>query len=197
MRYGTQQLKVISNSLDITFIHIHIHSYSCKDNDLPVFLLIYTWPGSTHLQKQIDLFWYISIFQQGFWLASGLPPANQEPCFKILVNKHGHDMDMGISLKSRPRVIRGHHYKGHHYNTIIPEHYNDIIMSTMASQITSLMIAYSTIHSRCRSKETSKLGITGLCEGNSPVTSEFPTQRASKAENASIWWHHPVVQRTQ
>ena len=39
-------------------------------------------------------------------------------------------------------------------------------------------------------KETSKLGVTGLCEGNSPVTSEFPAQRASNAENVSIWWRH-------
>ena len=43
---------------------------------------------------------------------------------------------------------------------------------------------------RCRSKKTSKHRVTGLCEGNSLVTSEFPTQRASKAENGSIWWHH-------
>ena len=26
--------------------------------------------------------------------------------------------------------------------------------------------------------------------GNSPVTGEFPAQRASYAENASIWWRH-------
>ena len=39
-------------------------------------------------------------------------------------------------------------------------------------------------------KETSKLRATGLCEGNSPVTGEFPAQRASKAENVSIWWRH-------
>ena len=31
--------------------------------------------------------------------------------------------------------------------------------------------------SRHRSKKTSKLRITGLCEGNSPVTGEFPAQR--------------------
>ena len=36
----------------------------------------------------------------------------------------------------------------------------------------------------------SKLHITGLCEGNSPVTGEFPAQRASNAENVSIWWRH-------
>ena len=35
---------------------------------------------------------------------------------------------------------------------------------------------------RCRSKKTSKLRATGLFEGNSPVTSEFPAQRASHAE---------------
>ena len=43
---------------------------------------------------------------------------------------------------------------------------------------------------RCRSKKTSKLRVTGLCEGNSPGTSEFPAQMASDAENVSIWWRH-------
>ena len=43
---------------------------------------------------------------------------------------------------------------------------------------------------RQRSKKTSKLRVTGLCEGNSPVTDEFPTQGASNAENVSIWWRH-------
>ena len=45
----------------------------------------------------------------------------------------------------------------------------------------------------CRSKKTSKLRVTGLCEGNSPVTGEFPTQRASNAGNVSIWWRHHVM----
>ena len=45
---------------------------------------------------------------------------------------------------------------------------------------------------RWRSKETSKLGVTGLCERNSPVTGEFPAQRASNMENASIWWRQHV-----
>ena len=47
--------------------------------------------------------------------------------------------------------------------------------------------------SRCRSKETSKLRVTGLCEGNSQVTGEFPAQRASNAENVSIWQRHHVL----
>ena len=43
---------------------------------------------------------------------------------------------------------------------------------------------------RRRSKKISKLRVTGLCAGNSPVTGEFPAQRASNAENFSIWWRH-------
>ena len=35
---------------------------------------------------------------------------------------------------------------------------------------------------RRRSKKTSKLRVTGLCTGSSPVTGEFPAQMASKAE---------------
>ena len=41
-----------------------------------------------------------------------------------------------------------------------------------------------------RSKKTSKLRVTDLCEGNSTVTGEFPAQRASNAENVSISWRH-------
>ena len=44
-----------------------------------------------------------------------------------------------------------------------------------------------------RSKKTSKLRFTGLCERNSPVTGEFPVQKASNAENASIWWRRHVM----
>ena len=41
-----------------------------------------------------------------------------------------------------------------------------------------------------RWKKTSKLRVTGLCVGNSPVTGEFLAQRASNAEDVSIWWRH-------
>ena len=43
---------------------------------------------------------------------------------------------------------------------------------------------------RHKSKKTPKLHVTDLWQGNSPVTGEFPTQRASKAKNVSLWWHH-------
>ena len=59
----------------------------------------------------------------------------------------------------------------------------------MACQITRLTIVYSTRH---WSKKTSKLSLTGLCDRNSPVTGEFPAQRASNTENVSISWRHHV-----
>ena len=59
----------------------------------------------------------------------------------------------------------------------------------MASQITGLSIVCSTVCSfRRRSNKTSKLRVTGLCEGNPPVTGGLPSQRASRAKNISIWW---------
>ena len=39
---------------------------------------------------------------------------------------------------------------------------------------------------RRRLKTASKLRVTNLCDGNSPVIGEFPAQRASKAENVII-----------
>ena len=76
------------------------------------------------------------------------------------------------------------------YFAHITTHYNDHIMSTMASQITSLTVVYSIVYSRQRPNKSPKLRVTGLSEGNSPVTGEFHAQRASNAENVSIWWRH-------
>ena len=58
-------------------------------------------------------------------------------------------------------------------------------MGTMASQITSLTVVYSTVYSGA--KKTSKLGVTGLCAGNSPVIGEFTAQMASNAENVPFY----------
>ena len=70
-------------------------------------------------------------------------------------------------------------------------------MDAMASQITSLTIVYSTAYSGADKKNPSKLRVTALCEWNSSVTGEFPAQRASNADNVSIWWrHHDTVEST-
>ena len=46
---------------------------------------------------------------------------------------------------------------------------------------------------RLKSKKASKLRATCFCEGNSPVSGEFPAQKASNAENVSFWWRHHVI----
>ena len=50
---------------------------------------------------------------------------------------------------------------------------------------------------RRRSKTTSKLRVTGLCAGNSPVTGEFPAQRASDVENVSITFDDVIMTSLQ
>ena len=74
-------------------------------------------------------------------------------------------------------------------------HYYDVIMGTMASQITSLCLL-NRLFGR-RSKKASKLRVTVLCAGNSPVTGEFPAQKASTRKMfpfddvimESLWWY--------
>ena len=75
------------------------------------------------------------------------------------------------------------------HNSRAATHYSDVTLSTMASQITGVSFVCSTVCSGSPN-ETSKPRVTCLCEGNSPVTCEFPTQKASNAENVSIWWRH-------
>ena len=63
-------------------------------------------------------------------------------------------------------------------------------MGAMASQITNLTIVYSTVYSDADQRR--QFRVTGHCAGNSPLTGEFPAQRASNTENVSIWWRHHV-----
>ena len=62
-------------------------------------------------------------------------------------------------------------------------HYCDVIISATASQITSVSISLLNQLFNRRSKKTPKLRVTGLCEGNPPVTGGFPPQWASNADN--------------
>ena len=76
-------------------------------------------------------------------------------------------------------------------------------MSEMASQITSLTMVYSTVYSTDQRKH--KKRSTGLCEWNSPVTSEFPHRgpvtrkmfpfddvimSRTNFQNISLQWHN-------
>ena len=73
-------------------------------------------------------------------------------------------------------------------------HYNDVIMSAMASQITSLTIVYSTVYSGADQRKYQSSVSLAFCAGNSSVTGEFPAQKVSNAENVSIWCRHHVFE---
>ena len=65
-------------------------------------------------------------------------------------------------------------------------YYNDAIMSVIASQITKLTIAYSTVYSGADQRNhQSSVSLAFVLPA--PVTGEFPTQMSSNAENVSIW----------
>ena len=69
-------------------------------------------------------------------------------------------------------------------------HYSDVIMGAMASQITGVSIVYSTVCSGVDQRNYQGYTSLAFVKGNSPVTGEFPSQRASNTENVSIWWRH-------
>ena len=79
---------------------------------------------------------------------------------------------------------------------LISSHYIDVIMTTMASQITSLAVVYSIVYSGVDKKNIKAPRHWPLC-GEFTGTGEFPAQRASYAENVSIWWRHHVLGSSQ
>ena len=64
-------------------------------------------------------------------------------------------------------------------------HYIDVMMTTMASQITSFTVVYSIVYSGAdKKKHQSSASLAFVREFTG--TSEFPAERASNAENVSI-----------
>ena len=68
-------------------------------------------------------------------------------------------------------------------------HYNDVIMITAASQITSPTIVYSIVYSGADQRKHQSSASLAFVRG-SHRAGEFPAQRASNAENGYIWWRH-------
>ena len=68
-------------------------------------------------------------------------------------------------------------------------HYNDVIMSAMSSQLTSLTIVYSTFYSGAGQRKHQSSASLAFVWGIHPCF-WIPPQRASNAESISIWWRH-------
>ena len=59
-------------------------------------------------------------------------------------------------------------------------HYNDVIMTTIVSQITSVMVVYSTVYWDADQRKHRS-------------SASLAAQRASYAGNVSIWWRHHAI----
>ena len=68
-------------------------------------------------------------------------------------------------LVTSTNPIKGSTAPSPHGGTDWLDHYTDVIMITMASQITSLAVVYSIVYSGANQRKTSKLRVTGLCAG--------------------------------
>ena len=73
-------------------------------------------------------------------------------------------------------------------------HYNDVIMSAMASQITGLTIVYPSVYSGADQRKYQSSASLAFVRGihRRPVNSPHKGPVLSNAENVSIWWRHHV-----
>ena len=66
------------------------------------------------------------------------------------------------------------------------------LVTVAVSQSPATGLSFTGWHQR----KYQKVHITGLCEGNTPVTGGFPSQRTSNTENTFMWWRHPSIKNT-
>ena len=100
----------------------------------------------------------------------------------MVCTKHGASSRAGVRDETRYHCMVSKWFVAH---------YIDVIMTTIASQIISLMVIYSTVYSdadqRKHQSPTSLAFVWGIHRDR-----WFPAQMASYAENVSIWWRHHV-----
>ena len=75
-------------------------------------------------------------------------------------------------------------------------HYSDVMMSAMASQITSVLIVYSTVCSDAGQRKHQSSASLAFVWRNHRWPVNSPHIWPSKAGNVSIWWRHHVTSLT-
>ena len=72
-------------------------------------------------------------------------------------------------------------------------HYNDVIMSAMASHITSLTIVYSTVYPRHRSKKHQSSASLAFAKWIHRWPVNFPHKGPVTRKNVSVWWRYRIA----
>ena len=128
-------------------------------------------------------------------------------CWSVFVRCCGYNrvvlLPRSWEIKSWNRMVVQFHIS--HLGSSVLKHYNDRCEMWMFLSLKCRHNEHDGVSNRqphhCllnllfrrRSKKTTKLHVTGFFVGNSPGTSEFPTQMASNAETVSIWRRHHVT----
>ena len=163
--------------------------------------LLYQWQRKWHLEIFVLLAWIWATEQCSAWCCSGVYRHQIRFAFMAEQVVSQWENTLHICLPFLAETLINHRYNSQArvrinfwpwLHKICRFRYDDFIMSAMAPQITSLTIICSSVYSGA-DKKISKLRVTALCAGNSPVTGEFPSQKASNAENVSIWWRHHIL----
>ena len=172
---------------------------SCWDNTLEckgiVYLMVYTVPN----KRNMLFIWKPCITPIRYDHIDGLAQERR--------NSSALAMELRLSCTNPPISLHGNAYwpfvKGIHRSPVHSAQQKSNNVETWSVQwrhnehndISNHRHLDCLLHCffRHRSNKTSKFRVTGLCEGNSPGTGEFTAQRASNAENVSIWWHHHDV----
>ena len=89
----------------------------------------------------------------------------------------------GLCVGNSPGPVNSPH-KGPVTRKMFP--FDDVIMSSMASQITGVSSVYSAVCSGADQRTHQSSASLVFVRGNSQVTGEFPAQWSSNAENVSI-----------
>ena len=102
--------------------------------------------------------------------------------------------DFRVACQISEWYCRFNHNSWFYYILDETSDYGDVIISAMASQITSRTIICSIIYSGVDQRKHQSSESLAFVRGiHVAVTGEFPTQRASNAENVSIWWRHHTI----
>ena len=111
------------------------------------------------------------------------------------INTHIYAILRGFKL-FLPWELRGKHktQKSLYWQSYLVHHYNDVIMSLMVSQSTSLRIVYSTVYwGADQRKHQSSPSLAFV--GGTHRWLVVPRPKASNAENVSIWWRHHALRQ--
>ena len=115
------------------------------------------------------------------------PPHNPPPPTRPHTQTHTPGAQAHIHTRTEPRpyLSKSDHFVINPLHSIVffrTNHYNDVIMSAMASQTASISIVCPTVAPGADQRKHQSAA--------SSMTGEFPAQRGSNAENVSIWWRH-------